>query len=288
MSELDSTKAFNVKGRMEKAAQGARAWAERHRKEAQGPAEHAVGNLQPMVQKEVRFKRKRQPINYWELNVSVETAREASLQAVAEAYARMVGREALERDRVSNRGAYEAVKGGLVVCGCDGARVDNPGEMLRVAGHVPPEELRRLEASARRVGSGVAYVGFDEKEANTMTVEATNEAEGRHHLTLTCRYGETECAYRITGFARVGRGQSGDWKGDIVIQANEISRLKKGGSHGSFDVSERGIWYYTDEGSTNGSTVNGREVPAGMSRCLHVGDRLVLGEVAELFVTEAE
>lgn len=46
--------------------------------------------------------------------------------------------------------------------------------------------------------------------------------------------------------------------------------------HGTFRRAADG-WTYTDEGSRNGSRVNGRSIPAGSPVRLHHGDRVEVG-----------
>jgi glycine betaine catabolism B len=59
---------------------------------------------------------------------------------------------------------------------------------------------------------------------------------------------------------------------DLVLSAQEVSRV-----HGRI-IYQEGIYYYFDDGSTSGSSLNGEIVEANDKRSLHKGDLLQIGE----------
>jgi hypothetical protein len=68
----------------------------------------------------------------------------------------------------------------------------------------------------------------------------------------------------------VGRGRDCD----IILDEHQVSR-----KHARLHNTPQG-WMLTDLGSTNGTRVNGQQLPAGQPRALQPGDRITLGTTA--------
>lgn len=255
---------------------------------SRGPAAFVVGVLQPRVTKLLRHAGQTGGVpTYWELNITLEDANCVGMDNAAQAFAVLVAAEAveLEREDKAAAGLSEAVAGGLVVCGCDGSENLRPKDMLKQAIDLTPDELYERRAYAERSHAGYAFVASAEAKQASHKVYADAPCQ-EHCLRLRCSYEGGSTAYEVYEYALVGR--AAPTCSDLIgVPVLNVTRVQNGRAHGSFEVGCHGSWFYTDEGSTNGSTVNGVIIPAHMSKRLRVGDKIVLGGAATLTVCSA-